>query len=359
MGGRLTSQDQAFAGRARVWAANLERIPWSQLTWTARPAESELADDRRAALGGDAWVQQIAVRWALPGERRTAEQELWLTFADRPTGNDGAPGSEGVPETVLAGDGDGPRGDAAQAIWLQQPVRLLRADGALVLTDAADGAEWLSQAVAARRAVLSLTGSVPDPLVVEVPQSRAVFERSLGVSPHSYAAAAAAAWPMGSDTSAASVHVVVNPEASRRLSTLGRDVLLVHEAVHVATRSPGSAVPTWLVEGYADQIAYQAHPAGRVPAERLVRTYVREHGVPKDWPPEGDFAAEAEDLDLSYDLAWTAARSIAEAHGDRDLRRFYAALADGDSVAEAAQRIGTSESSLLRQWHRDLLASAR
>jgi hypothetical protein len=164
---------------------------------------------------------------------------------------------------------------------------------------------------------------------------------------------------MGPDTGTAPIHVVVNPEASGRLGELGRRVLITHEAVHVATRSPSSQAPTWLVEGYADQIAYDAYPAGRAPAEKTVRESVRERGMPRDWPDENDFAPDATHLDLGYDLAWTAAHSIARAYGDAGLDRFYAAVDRGDSVEQAAEVIGTSEQALLRQWRTDLAALAR
>lgn len=347
----VSTRDPGLAGRAAVWAGNLGRIAWSRQTWTARPAQAELPEARRAELNGEGWVQQVSIAWSLPGEPRVAADELWLTFVDEPD-------PDGGTTTRLAGDRDGAAAPRPTPIWWQQPVRLLRTDHALVLTDADDATTWLRQAAAARQAVadrVGVAGRDDDGLlVVEVPQSRAVFERTLGVAAGSYAAVAAAAWPMGTDTSTAPIHVVVNPEASRRLSVLGRDVLLTHEAVHVATRSPGSPTPTWLVEGYADQLAYAAQPAGSRPALAAVRTAVRAHGTPKGWPAEGDFAPDAADLDLAYDLAWTAARSIADSHGPAALNRFYAAVDRGESPAEAAKAIGTTERALLEHWRQDL-----
>ena len=191
--------------------------------------------------------------------------------------------------------------------------------------------------------------------MVEIPQSRTAFERTLGVPSTSYGQVAAAAWPMGTDTSTAPIHVVVNPEATARLSELGRDVLLTHEAVHVATRSPGSPAPTWLVEGYADRIAYRAHPTADAPARKAVRDAVRERGVPRDWPAEDDFAPQAADLDLSYDLAWTAARSIAMAHGDDALNRL---LRSGRRRSLAwrrpPRRSAARRSQLRERWRADL-----
>jgi hypothetical protein len=347
----MSARDRVFAARAAVWSANLARIDWSVLTWTVRSREANLSASRRAALGPDAWVQSVTVSWALPHEARTAEEDLWLTFVDEPAVDGGAP------TLRLAGDTDGPAAGSPAPIWWQQPVHLKR-DGATMLLTADDHTAWLGQASSAQRAVRKRIGVAHrDPggsLVVEIPQSRTAFERTLGVPSTSYGQVAAAAWPMGTDTSTAPIHVVVNPEATARLSELGRDVLLTHEAVHVATRSPGSPAPTWLVEGYADRIAYRAHPTADAPARKAVRDAVRERGVPRDWPAEDDFAPQAADLDLSYDLAWTAARSIAMAHGDDALNRFYAAVDGGATLAEAAAKIGSTEGQLRERWRADL-----
>ena len=353
----MSARDQVFAGRAAVWSTNLARIDWSVLTWTAGSRQASLSTARQALLGPDAWVQSVAVSWALPGESRTAEEDLWLTFVEEPAAD-----GEGSSALRLAGDSDGPGAGSPAPIWWQQPVFLQRDHTTSLLTGDHDSA-WLDQASAAQRAVRKRIGVADrDPdgsLVVEVPQSRSAFERTLGVANGSYTRVAAAAWPMAADTDTAPIHVVVNPEATARLSVLGRDVLLTHEAVHVATRSPGSPAPTWLVEGYADRIAYRAHPTAAAPATKAVRDAVRERGIPRDWPAEDDFAPAAADLDLSYDLAWTAARSIAMAYGDDALNRFYAAVDGGASLEQAAEKIGTTEQQLRERWRADLELAAR
>ena len=348
----MSARDQVFAARAAVWSGNLARIDWSVLTWTVRSREANLSASRRAALGPDAWVQSVTVSWALPDEARTAEEDVWLTFVDEPAVDGGAP------TLRLAGDTDGPGAGSPAPIWWQQPVHLKR-DGATMLLTADDDTAWLGQASSARRAVRKRIGVADrDPdgsLVVEIPQSRTAFERTLGVPSTSYAQVAAAAWPMGTDTSTAPIHVVVNPEATARLSGLGRDVLLTHEAVHVATRSPGSPAPTWLVEGYADRIAYRAHPTADAPGdEDGPRRRTRAAGCRGTGPLRTTSRPKAADLDLSYDLAWTAARSIAMAYGDDALNRFYAAVDGGASSTEAAEKIGTTESQLRERWRADL-----
>lgn len=352
----VSDRDPAFPARAAIWTANLQHLDWSVMTWTLRTGESEPTAARRTVLGAGAWVQAVDIRWSLAGEARVAEERLWLTFVDEPA-VDG-----GTQVTTIAGDADGPPTDDPSPSWWQQPLRAQR-DGSTLLLSAHPAPTWLAQAAAACEAVRKRIGAADrDPdgtLVVELPQSRAVFERTLGVAGGSYAGVAAAAWPMGPDAAEAPVHVVVNPELTGRLSDLGREVLLTHEAVHVATRSPGSPAPTWLVEGYADQIAYRAHPTGAAPAEAAVRERVRTKGVPSSWPSESDFAPAAADLDLAYDLAWTAARSIASAYGDDALNRFYAALDRGATLDDAAARIGTTPQRLRQQWRADLTDLAR
>lgn len=357
----VSSRDNAFAGRAATWAGNLDRVAWSTLTWTVQPAQRELTDGRRQALGldsqaSDAWVQEIAITWAYADEPRVAEEDVWLTFVTESSSTGGA-------ATTLAGDTDDPTDISPTPLWLQQPVWLRRSGSVVVVTASAAASNWVSEARQAQQAVAQRVGIADRDrggvLVVEVPQSRALFERTLGVSPGSYATVAAAAWPIGPDTSRAPIHVVVNPEAASQLSDLGRQVLLTHEAVHVAVRSPGSPAPTWLVEGYADQIAYDALPAGSTPALRSVEQAVRAYGAPRRWPPDADFAPDAKDLDLAYDLAWTATHSIAHGSGAGALNRFYAEVNAGKSVDAAAKGIGSSESALRKRWVADLNRAAR
>ena len=347
----VSTQDAAFSGRAAVWAANLARLDWSTLTWTVQSAQGALNEARRQAIGADAWVQEVTISWAYEGETRVAEKSVWLTFVIEPR-------SAAVAVAKLAGDADDPAGVSATPLWLQQPVRLHRSGSVLVLTASATADRWVVEARRAQQSASRRVGTAGRDrggvLVVEVPQSRALFERSLGVSPGSYATVAAAAWPLGPDATRAPIHVVVNPEAADRLTELGRNVLLTHEAVHVLVRSPGSPAPTWLVEGYADQIAYDTWPAGRIPALQAVSRSVRAAGVPTRWPAEKDFAPDAGELDLAYDLAWSAAHSIAVGHGSAGLNRFYAAVGAGKSIDQAASLIGTTESALRKQWRSDL-----
>ncbi len=59
----------------------------------------------------------------------------------------------------------------------------------------------------------------------------------------------------GSRSRAAPSHVFVNPRVFAPLRPRGAQVVITHEATHVATRAGTSPAPIWLVEGFADYVA--------------------------------------------------------------------------------------------------------
>ena len=60
----------------------------------------------------------------------------------------------------------------------------------------------------------------------------------------------------GSLTPGAPVHVFVNPDVYDGLDAVGGQVVMSHEATHVATDAPlTTGVPLWLLEGFADYVA--------------------------------------------------------------------------------------------------------
>ena len=93
-------------------------------------------------------------------------------------------------------------------------------------------------------------------LVVEVPSDGAALEAALGVEPGYYGQIAAVTGSGEATITAESpIHVFVNPDVFDGLGRVGQEVVLAHEATHVATDAPLSEAPTWLVEGFADYVA--------------------------------------------------------------------------------------------------------
>ena len=313
-----------------------------------------MAGQRRALLGPTAWDQPISVSWRLAGDQGGAEHTVRLTFRSERD----AARVAGAPAEVST---DGSPGQVAEPIWWRQPVTAHRSNR-VTLVDAAagDDARWLREADLAAAAVRA---RLPGPLrrgwsgglVVERPASQHHLEQVLGARPGSHAGIAAVAWPEGPDPRRAAVRILLNPALARRLDDEAAAVLLTHEAVHVATRSAASAAPSWLTEGYADYLAYSAHPARTSEAERDLLRVVRANGPPASLPPDSAFVPTAPRLGQTYAEAWTLCRFIATRHSPARLARLYE-QADRGADPDAAIRstLNQEPAELLAEWQRDL-----
>ena len=347
---QISTRDPAFAATADRVYDNLVALPLSQLTFEVQPADSPLTAPRRALLGPQAFAQQVVVTWRVQGDLGPAEHLLWLTFL---------PGSAGA---QVAGSSDAPKDRTAQPLWLVERVTASRTGRTTVLAAAGQSVPvWIRRGDAASSAVAHRLGAaVADhwvgDLVLELPSTRQAFEQVLGVAPGSYASIAAVAWPEGPDPATSAIRVVVNPALAAELDTQGMAILLTHEVVHVATRSAASRAPTWLVEGMADFVAYDAHPATAPAAAAALRRQVSAHGAPAALPRDDQFAPTAPDLALRYAEAWLACRFLAERYSADRLDRFYAAVSSGTDVDRALRsEFGSSVADFTRSWRSYLL----
>jgi hypothetical protein len=354
---QLSSGAPTTADRGRIWFANLRTLG-AQLRLRSTTRDAVPAIGTRTRFQDRAWLQQIDASWRPTAAEQPARATFWLTVVAEDD------------RTLFVDDTDTPPADRAspRPLWLQTTVAVLRRDSVTVLgTDRRTLRPWLERAAAAAVAVRSRIPRWTGDLVVEVPADEASFERSVGVARGTYARIGAVAWPRGAQAATAPVAIVANPAVTGRLDGEALSVLLTHEAVHVATRSFASPAPTWLVEGYADQIAYAARPAGRAAALRPLRDAVRAGRLPTTLPAEADFAPAAADLDLAYAQAWSLCRLIAARYGDRGLDTLYAAVDGtvdspvdgqggrrGDAMAAALRRLGTDEAALVRDWRSEL-----
>ena len=349
---RIATRDPAFAAVADRIFTNLSAMRLQTLSFRLGARHQEPEPTRRALLGGDAVAREVAVSWRLRADSGSAQHQIWMTFL---------PGDGGV---TVAGTTDGPDERSAQPYWLVEPLRVATSAHATTLTASAGASRWLQRGGAAACAVRKrLTGGLGaawnGELVLEVPSTRQAFERVLGVAPGSYASIAAVAWPEGPDASTAALRIVVNPGVTATLGEQGLAVLLTHEAVHVATRSAASQAPTWLVEGLADYVAYDAYPATATVAAAALLRRVRDRGAPTALPTDDQFAPSAQDLPLTYAEAWTACRLLAEEHSPTRLMRFYRAVSDGVDLRAALRReTGQTTAQLTAQWRRSLESDA-
>lgn len=350
----LSTRDPVFADRAQQLFDSLSQLSLVRLEARLQPGPQPLSAARQALLGSDAWTQPVVLIWQLRGDAAAAEHTVWLTFVVE-GGRAQVAGTSDRPATTPAGP---------QPSWWLGPVQSRRSGSVTVVTGSGQPSDrWLSRAERARSDVRRWLppGSAEgfDPIVVEVPATTVSFAAVVGVPAASYADIAAVTVAAG-PTPTAARRVVVNPAAARRLTEEGLAVTLAHEAVHAVTRSPSSPAPTWAVEGLADYVALAAYPGARSATEGLLLSQVRTEGAPDRLPPDKDFDADADRLDLTYAEAWSVCRYVTETTSAGRLGDLYRALDRGRTVDQAADEVlGVSERELTDGWRRWLTAQAR
>ena len=301
---------------------------------------------RRAALGPTAWVAEVQLTYQLIRGGPQVQRQQFLTVVRR--------GSD----WLIAADTDGTTGrdvwdlgaisQAGSSRCLVIGARTRRTEieqlatechRAAATVDAAWGKSW------PRRTVLTVPADLADLAVLlgrttgtASPDATSGTEGAAsGASPGTTGAstdttdtdataglAQTAAVTIGPADGAAD-GVLINGGAFDSLSAVGRRVVLTHELVHVATRATGSrSAPTWLVEGYADHVAYAGTglSAEQVAGDALAE--VRAGRVPADLPAVDDFNAAGDGAAAAYGQSWVAVELIAgKAQDAARLKAFY------------------------------------
>jgi hypothetical protein len=189
-------------------------------------------------------------------------------------------------------------------------------------------------------------------LVVEVPASVDELDRTLDADAGTYDQIAAVTTAAdGSRAPDAPVHVFVNPDVFGRLGATGAQVVMSHEATHVATEAYFSTMPLWLLEGFGDYVALRDVdlPVSRSAAQVIAE--VRRDGPPRALPGPAEFGTRTTHLGATYESAWLAVRLLARDGGEARLVRFYGAVDAGTSVGSALRTtFGLSLATFTRQW---------
>lgn len=291
-----------------------------------------------------AWVGDVELSWRLADhDESPATLEVGLGFLETQGG-----------AAFVSARGDW---DRQTPLWLLHRLAVVESQRTLVM--AATRAEAAREYGAmARRAVRDVARVLPawrGSVVVAVPRSQEALTRVLASS-SSYGGIAAVTAPVdGSLAASAPTRIFVNPAVFDPLGEQGAQIVISHEAAHVATDAAISTMPTWLLEGFADYVAL-AHvdlPVEVTASQILAR--VRSHGPPRRLPSEADFESENRHLGASYEAAWLACRLIEEQYGERRLVAFYE-QADRDGGTDAAFRdvLGTTQRELTAAWRAEL-----
>lgn len=302
--------------------------------------------DAEGALGeeGD-WSAAVDATWRFAGfDRAPARAEIMVELRE-----DGE-------RVALTGFGGG---DRVSPLWLSGPLQVRRSLRTLVLVDGspADASRYERRAAAAVPVVRRVLPDWDRGLVVEVPDSVEELDRALDADPGTYDQIAAVTTSTDGTTSAdAPVHVFVNPDVYAGLRPTGAQVVMSHEATHVAARAWTSQMPLWLLEGFADYVALRDVdlPVSRSAAQIIAE--VRRGGPPRALPGAAEFGTRATHLGATYESAWLACRLLAQVGGEADLVRFYRDVDGGRPVGAALEAtFGLTTRELTTRW-RDVLA---
>ncbi len=234
-------------------------------------------------------------------------------------------GPDGRPAAESAAPG------SAAAPWDPGPVRLVRGASCLVLGPA-EQTELTALAGVADHAVPAVsklwgTGWAGR-LILQLPSTEVEFAQLLGVAPDAYQGiAAVTSAAAGAPVHTAADRILINPEAYRQLSAVGKRVVTTHESTHVATRADTHPwTPLWLSEGVADYTGYLG--TGRT-AKQIAPELARDVAagrVPTALPLDGDFAAGSQGIAQAYELSWLACDLIARKYGQPKLVQLYRAV---------------------------------
>ncbi|OKI05177.1 hypothetical protein A6A06_11100 [Streptomyces sp. CB02923] len=354
-GAFLASVDPHASGyrtRQRAVFANLAQVPLA--AWSYELVKTD-AFGLPAVVGaqGRRVAAEVRLRYRLTGyDTAPVTSVQYLTLTDR--------GGRWLITSDSDGAGSGRR--STRQLWDQGPVQVVRGRHSLVLGVGRGTAALRELADRTDEAVPAVGRAWPGKwagrVVVEAPQSLDRMAELLNATdPSGYRGiAAVTTGETGSAPAAPADRVVVNPEAYGELSATGRQIVLTHEATHVATRTTTtSATPLWLSEGFADWAAYRGggRPAAATAPELA-------HAVAKGTPPsrlpaddDFRFSRSARELARAYEGGWLACRMVADTWGEKKLGAFYRAVGLGgeESAGRAMQdHLGVSPAEFTRRW---------
>lgn len=325
--------DPAFVTAQRELFRNLDGVPlrhWSyQLSPTGSlPVPPGLPDP------GEYYAPRTTLRYALAGiDAEPTSRPMAYLYVHR------AGGWLLTSDTALDATGE----KTWRGMWDFGPCKVLPVASGLLLghpgTDDRAFAEYAAELDAAVGSVTEVWGTgwsqrVAVLLPGTVDEMRALVGPSFNVE--GIAAAAVADKVDVANGVAVGQRVVLNPSLTAKLSPAARRIVLRHEITHVASRaSTVDGAPMWLLEGFADYVGYRG--SGLEPREAapdLVRA-LRGGQPPTALPVAADFVGGSANLDLAYQLAWSAALYVVDLVGEDGLVALYRTVA-GDPTQDGA-----------------------
>ncbi len=180
-------------------------------------------------------------------------------------------------------------------------------------------------------------------LVLDVPQDAVEYAHEGGDPQANEAVTSCAGGP---------ARVVVNPAAlDYPADQLGP--LVLHEAVHAATRACTASYPAWVVEGLAESVTASAYATVARDNQALAASYVAEHGLPAKLPQARDFTREPSSQRAFYALAQVAVDAAADHLGRDQAVDLLAGFPPADATEPAP------DEARVTTWYRAALRALR
>jgi hypothetical protein len=260
----------------------------------------------------------------------------------------------------LAQDPKLPTGTNGQA-WQTGPITVVRSERVVLVLSAGDAGrapDMLRMAEAGLDHVAEVRrGGWAGKVLITAVQDARLFTTYFTDSPDRIDNFAAIAVPYyasvpewSSKPRYAATRVVFNPkEFSADPTELAHD--LTHEFVHTAMGPVTTEdTPLWLVEGFAEYVAYKPERVSGLFAKRALDGYPTGAA-----PPSGNFYADGR----NYMLGWLACRMIAQRYGEAKLVALYDAFQTRSSAAEEIRRVLGVDQATLNGQYVDYVEKAR
>jgi hypothetical protein len=302
----------------------------------------ELDADARGQLGPGAWQATVQLEYLYQGlDESPARMETSLVFVP----------DSGEARIVSFGGAD-----QRSPLWLVDRLSVVRTNESMLVVAGASVRRYADLVTHALKEVRRILPDWQGPLVVEVPHTKGQLDAALQSQPGEYDNIAAVTTTAdGSLATDTPVRVFVNPTVFGKLKPRGAQVVISHEATHVATGATFTSMPTWLLEGFADFVALDGAGVPVDVAAGQILDRIRKDGLPRRLPTSEDLDPTANGLGATYEEAWLACRFLAGEYGTDRLVRFYRKVSDGASAQEAFRsELGTTQPKFVAQWRADL-----
>ncbi|MFZ1410033.1 MAG: hypothetical protein WAS07_01080, partial [Micropruina sp.] len=135
---------------------------------------------------------------------------------------------------------------------------------------------------------------------------------------------------LGPSDASSPVRIVVNPIAD--LTPAQRSATLIHEAVHLATRSPLRPAPQWVSEGLAEAVTGELVPSVAAQNRRLARAELDRRRRIAELPSDADFRAEAPTARAAYALSALLVTAMIDRLGRERALAVLAGLSGSGSI---------------------------